>query len=178
LPAAAAAGLAALLGASCVSRVPPGVFRPLVPLMLAGVLVDVLRRKDLGTRHTPHPASRRRRLQSLMGSMAIGFYDGFFGPGTGSFLMLLFIRVHGFDFLHAAAAARLTNVATNLGALAYFGVHGDINWWLGAGLGVCNASGSILGTRSARRHGARFVKLLFIVVVVSLIARTAWNALT
>jgi uncharacterized membrane protein YfcA len=177
LPAAAAAGLAALIGAVCVSRVPSGLLRPLVPVMLAVVLVYVLRHKDLGTHHTPYPASSRRRIQLLAGSFGIGLYDGFFGPGTGSFLMLLFIRVHGFDFLHAAAAARLVNVATNLGALAYFGIHGDVDWMLGVGLGVCNASGSIVGTRTARLHGARFVRILFIAVVVALIAKTAWNAL-
>jgi uncharacterized protein len=177
LAAAAAAGLAAFIGASCVSRVPSQLFRPLVPVLLSVVLVYVLRHKRLGTEHAPREMSRRRALQSLAGCFGIGLYDGFFGPGTGSFLMLLFIRVHGFDFLHAAAAARLVNVATNLGALVYFGAHGDVDWLLGAGLGLCNAAGSVIGTRTARLHGARFVRVLFIAVVVALIARTAWNAL-
>jgi uncharacterized membrane protein YfcA len=176
LPAAAAAGAAALIGASLVSSVPSHLFRPLVPVMLAVVLAYVLWHKDLGVLHSPRPLTRSRRIQALAGIFGIGLYDGFFGPGTGSFLMLLFIRVHGFDFLHASAAARFVNVATNAGALLYFGVHGNVHWALGVGLGACNASGSIVGTRTARKHGARFVRTLFIGVVVALIAKTAWDA--
>jgi uncharacterized membrane protein YfcA len=175
LPAAGLAFLAALAGASLVSTVPVAVFRPLVPIMLVGVLAYVLCRKDLGTVHRPAILSRRRTILASAGISAIGLYDGFFGPGTGSFLMLLFIRVHGFDFLHASAAARLINVATNAGALVYFGVHADIHWALGLCLGLCNASGSIVGIRTARRHGVGFVRIAFIAVVSALIAKTAWD---
>ena len=176
LPGAALACLTSLVGASWVSRVPSHLFRPLVPLMLALVLAYVLWHKNLGALHAPRVLSRRRGAQALAGIAGIGLYDGFFGPGTGSFLMLLFIRVHGFDFLHASAAARFINVATNAGALLFFGVHGDIHWLLGLGLGACNAAGSVMGTRAARKHGARFVRTLFIGVVVALIAKTAWDA--
>ena len=177
LPGAIAACLASLIGASWVSSMPSHLFRPLVPVMLAVVLAYVLWHKDLGVLHAPRELSRSRGVQALAGIFGIGLYDGFFGPGTGSFLMLLFIRVHGFDFLHASAAARFINVATNAGALLYFGVHGDIHWILGMGLGLCNAWGSIMGTRTARKHGARFVRTLFIGVVIALIAKTAWDAL-
>jgi len=175
LPAAGLAFLAALAGASLVSRVPAAVFRPLVPIMLVGVLAYVLCRRDLGAVHRPAVMSRRRTMLAWAGISAIGLYDGFFGPGTGSFLMLLFMRVHGFDFLHASAAARLINVATNAGALVYFGVHADIHWVLGLCLGLCNASGSIAGIKTARRHGVGFVRVLFIAVVSTLIAKTAWD---
>jgi len=175
LPAAGLAFLAALAGASLVSRVPAAVFRPLVPVMLAGVLAYVLCRKDLGAVHRPVVLSRRRTILASAAISAIGLYDGFFGPGTGTFLMLLFVRVHGFDFLNASAAARLINVATNAGALVYFGVHADIHWAVGLCLGVCSASGSIAGIRTARRHGTGFVKIVFIAVVSALIAKTAWD---
>ena len=175
LPAAGLAFLAALAGASLVSRVPAAAFRPMVPIILVGVLAYVLWRKDLGRVHRPALLSRRRAILTSVGISVIGLYDGFFGPGTGSFLMLLFIRVHGFDFLHASAAARLINVATNAGALVYFGVHGEVHWALGLCLGICNASGSIMGIRIARRRGAGFVRILFIAVVSALIAKTAWD---
>src|SRR4029077_1560589 len=102
----------------------------------------------------------------------------FFGPGTGSFLMLLFIRLYGFDFLHASAGARTINVATNAGALLFFGIHGDIHWGLGIALGFCNAVGSVLGAHTAIRHGSKFVRLVFILIVVALIAKTAIDAWT
>jgi uncharacterized membrane protein YfcA len=146
-----------------------------VPIMLVGVLAYALWRKDLGAVHRPAILSRRRSVLASAGIFVIGLYDGFFGPGTGSFLMLLFIRVHGFDFLHASAAARLINVATNAGALVYFGVHAKVHWAMGLCLGICNASGSIAGIRTARRHGVGFVRILFIAVVSALIAKTAWD---
>ena len=133
-PAAAIAFLAALAGASLVSAVSPALFRPLVPIMLGLVLLYVLRHKDLGTHHAPIAFSRRRRHLAWAAVGGIGLYDGFFGPGTGSFFMLLLIRVYGFDFLHASAGARTLNAATNAGALLFFGLHGEIHWLLGIAL--------------------------------------------
>jgi uncharacterized membrane protein YfcA len=148
----------------------------MVPVMLAVVLIYVLSHKDLGSRHAPIEFSRRRNSLALLAIGAAGLYDGFFGPGTGSFLMLLFIRVYGFDFLHASAAARTINVATNAGALLFFGLHGAVHWTLGIALGLCNASGSVLGARTAIRHGSQFVRVMYVTVVVALIAKTALDA--
>ena len=107
---------------------------------------------------------------------AIGFYDGCFGPGTGSFLMLLYIRYYGFDFLNAAAAARVLNSATNVAALAWFGAHGHVLWPTGLAMAAANIAGAQLGTRLALARGTRFVRAAFVVVVATLIARTAWIA--
>jgi uncharacterized protein len=176
LPGAAAAFVAALAGASLVSAVSPALFRPLVPVMLSAVLVYVLWHRDLGVHHVPAALSPRRGIIALAGIALIGFYDGFFGPGTGSFLMLLFIRVYGFDFLHASAAARVINLATNAGALLYFGWHAQVYWGLGLGLGLFNAAGSVVGTRIALKHGSEFVRVLFIAVGIALIVKTARDA--
>jgi uncharacterized membrane protein YfcA len=176
LPAAAVAFLAALAGASLVSAVSPTLFRPLVPIMLTVVLLYVLWHKDLGARHAPIVFSLRRGCLALTALCGIGLYDGFFGPGTGSFLMLLFIRLYGFDFLHASAGARTINVATNAGALLFFGMHGEIHWGLGVALGVCNAAGGVLGAHTAIKHGSKFVRLVYITIVIALIAKTGADA--
>jgi uncharacterized membrane protein YfcA len=178
LPAAAVAFLAALAGASSVSAVSPALFRPLVPIMLTVVLIYVLWQKDMGARHAPVVFSRRRGYVALAAISGIGFYDGFFGPGTGSFLMLLFIRLYGFDFLHASAGARTINVATNAGALLFFGIHGEIQWALGIALGACNATGSVLGAHTAVKHGSGFVRVVFIAIVITLITKTGVDAWT
>ena len=176
LPFATIAFLAALAGASLVSAVSPALFRPLVPVMLTLVLMYVLGHKDLGARHAPFAFSRRRGYVAMAAIGGVGLYDGFFGPGTGSFLMLLFIRLYGFDFLHASVGARTINVATNAGALLFFGIHGEVNWGLGIALGACNAAGSVLGAHTAIRHGSKFVRVVFIAIVVALIAKTAADA--
>jgi uncharacterized protein len=176
LPAAAVAVIAAFAGASLASAVPGALFRPLVPIMLTVVLLYVLWHKNLGAQHTPAVFSLRRSCLALTIIGGIGLYDGFFGPGTGSFLMLLFIRLYGFDFLHASAGARAVNAATNAGALLFFGFHGEIHWALGLALGVCNGAGGLLGAHTAVKHGSRFVRVVFIAIVIALIAKTAADA--
>jgi uncharacterized protein len=176
LPALMVAFLASLAGASLVSAVSPALFRPLVPVMLTAVLAYVLCNKDLGVRHAPVMFSRRRAAVALAAVCCIGFYDGFFGPGTGSFLMLLFIRFYGFDFLHASAGARLVNVSTNAGALLFFGLHAEVHWNLGLALGACNAAGSVLGAHTAIRKGSTFVRGVFIAIVATLIVKTGADA--
>jgi uncharacterized membrane protein YfcA len=176
-PAALVAALASLAGSVTVSHVPAGLFRPLVPVALGAVLAYTLAHKDLGRVHAPRALDRRAAFAGGLAIAAIGFYDGFFGPGTGSFLMLLFVRWYGFDFLNASAAARLVNVATNATSLAWFGLHGRVLWPLGAAMAIANVAGAQLGARTALRRGAGFVRALFIAIVSLLIARTAWDAL-
>jgi uncharacterized membrane protein YfcA len=176
LPAAAVALPAAFLGATLVSLVSAAAFRGLVPVILSIVLLYVLRQKNLGDLHAPFAPSAARRRAALGCSAAIGFYDGFFGPGTGSLLMLMFVRLFGFDFLHASAGARLVNVSTNLGALLYFSLQGRVDWTLGLALGACNTAGSLLGAHTAVKYGSHFVRRVFILVVVTLIVKTAWDA--
>ncbi len=176
LPAAAVAFPAALFGARLATALSPALFRAAVPLILTGVLIYVILNKDLGTRHRPVELSRRRRAAALTGIAAIGAYDGFFGPGTGGFLTLMFVRVYGFDFLNASASARLINVATNAGALLFFGSHGHVRWPLALALGACNIGGSIVGAHTALRRGSGFVRRMFLVIVAMLIVKTAWDA--
>lgn len=176
LPLGCAVSLTGGLGALVATLVPPDVFRPLVPILLIAVLIYLLRRKDLGGEHAPRGFGGRHHLLGALVIAAIGFYDGFFGPGTGSFLMFVFVRIYGFDFLHAAASARVLNVATNAAALVYFGLNGYVMWQVGLGMAICNIAGAIIGARLALRGGSAFVRKVFIVVVVLLILRTAWTA--
>jgi uncharacterized membrane protein YfcA len=149
--------------------------RPLILVLLVAAAIYTFRRKDFGAVHRPAHAGAREMIYASLAGAAIGFYDGFFGPGTGSFLILLFIRFFGFDFLHASAAAKVVNVATNLAALSFFVPNG---YWipvLGLLMAVCNVGGSWLGTHLALKHGSGFVRKIFLFVVVALIARFAWD---
>src|SRR5262249_19107239 len=129
-----------------------------------------------GSRSSAVQLSTARRAAAVALLGVIGFYDGFFGPGTGSFLMLAFIRLHGYDFLQASACARTVNLATNFGALAYFASQAQVFWQVGFVLAACNTAGSIVGTRLALRRGNAFVRRLFIGIVSLLILKTAWDA--
>jgi uncharacterized membrane protein YfcA len=177
LPAAAGAFVAALVGAWIATGIPPAKFRTLVPFLLAGVLLYTLLHKDFGRVHQPRWQGRHGSALAAAGAGAIGLYDGFFGPGTGSFLVFLFVRVFGLDFLHASASAKIVNAAANLAAILLFGVTGQIFWLLGLAMAVCNVAGAQVGSHLAIRHGSSFVRSVFIAVVSCLIAKTAWDAL-
>jgi uncharacterized membrane protein YfcA len=176
LPAVAAAGIGAALGAAAVTLVPNDFLRRLLPLVLAAVLVQTLLQPDLGAVHAPRHAPRQESL--LAGGMAfvLGLYDGFFGPGTGSFLIFLCVRILGYDFLHAVASAKVLNAATNLGAIAVFAGTGHVRWQLIGPMVVANVAGSLLGTHLALRHGAGFIRPVFAAVVAALILKTGYDA--
>lgn len=177
LAAAAGAFVAALAGAWIATRVPPPQFRALVPVLLAAVLVYTLVHRDFGREHRPRRNGRHGRVLAAAGAGVIGLYDGFFGPGTGSFLVFLFVRVFGLDFLHASASAKIVNAAANLAAILLFGLTGQVFWLLGLAMAACNVAGAQIGSHLAIRHGSGFVRAVFIVVVSCLIAKTAWDAL-
>jgi uncharacterized membrane protein YfcA len=174
---AAVALVASVGGARLAAVVSPDLFRPLVPIMLLAVLIYLLRRKDLGADHAPRALTSLDHAAGAALIAGIGLYDGFFGPGTGSFLMLVFVRFYGYDFLHASASARVVNVATNGAALTYFALHGYVLWAIALAMGLCNIAGSLVGTRLALRGGSAFVRKVFIVIVSALILRTAWTAI-
>jgi uncharacterized membrane protein YfcA len=144
--------------------------------MLAAMLLYMMFRPGLGAQHAPKEFAGRHHVLATALIFAIGFYDGFFGPGTGSLLMFVFVRFYGFDYLHASACARVLNVATNGAALSYFAAHGYVYWTLALAMAVCNVFGAALGTRLALRGGSSRVRKIFLIVVSALIVRTAWTA--
>jgi len=175
-PAALAAFCLSFCGAWTVTRVPADFVRTLLPLILLAVAIYTFRKKDLGSVHAPVHSGAAERWWAIGMGGAIGFYDGFFGPGTGSFLIFLFVRFFGFDFLSASAAAKVVNVACNLSALMWFGYSGHLLWQLGLLMAVCQVAGSLVGTRLAIQHGSAFVRKLFLVVVSVLIVKTGVDA--
>ena len=170
-PAAATAFAFSMLGSKTVSILNPNVLRPVVLglLIVAAVYVYVV--KDIGLEHRPlHTRVRGRWLGVLVGAL-LGFYDGFFGPGTGSFLILIFASLFGFEFLVASGSAKVVNCATNLASVIYFVATGKVLYKLAIPMAVCNVMGSIVGTHLAILKGSRFVRVVFLIIVAALIAK-------
>ena len=176
LPAAAAGFVGAMSGAWLVTVISADFLRRLLPFVLLAVLAYTVAKKDLGQHHTPRFAGRAETLAASAIGLVIGFYDGFFGPGTGSFFVFLFVRWLGYDFLNASASAKLLNTATNLAALGLFAWKGHVWWHFALTMAVANVAGSLLGTHMALRHGAGFVRVVFIGVVSALILKTGFDA--
>lgn len=176
LPAAGVGFAAAFGGAWLVTVIAPDFLRKLLPGVLLAVLAYTLVKKDLGRHHTPRLHGRTEVLAACTIGLFVGFYDGFFGPGTGSFLVFLFVRWLGYDFLNASASAKLLNTATNLAALILFTAKGHVWWHFAIVLAIANVTGSVLGTRMALKHGTGFVRVVFIGVVSVLILKTGYDA--
>ena len=176
LPATAAGFGGALGGAWLVTVISPDFLRKALPFVLLAVLLYTLLKKELGRHHAPRFTGHAETLVACVIGGVLGFYDGFFGPGTGSFLVFLLVRWLGYDFLNASASAKLINTATNLAALAVFAWTGHVWWHFALTMAVANVAGSFLGTRLALKHGAGFVRIIFIGVVSALILKTGYDA--
>jgi uncharacterized membrane protein YfcA len=170
-----AMGLPAFLGSAggavLASKIPTSSMRPMVLVLLIIVAIYTWFKPDLGKfenlRHLP-----KRRVQiAVLAGVVIGFYDGIFGPGTGSFLMLILVASLGYAFITASAIAKVVNVATNVGAIMVFGIHGAVIWQIGIILGIANISGAVIGARLAIKGGSTLVRKVFLIVTVALIVK-------
>lgn len=175
LPAAGAAFLFSFMGAAAVAWMPKDVVRPLVLGMLVLVLIYTVARPDFGHVAGARLSAALELKLGLVAGAVLGFYDGFFGPGAGSFMIFAFVHFFRLDFLHASGAAKVVNFATNAAALAYFVPTGHVLWMTGLAMAVFNILGAVMGSRLALRHGSGFVRAVFIVVACILIARLGYD---
>lgn len=180
-------GLAALAGsmggAFFAAGISSEMLRPVIMVVLLGVAAFVMLRPSFGT--APAADADRRRVTRTRTVLAIvlvgggiGFYDGLFGPGTGTFLVLALTAVLHLDLVTASATAKIVNVCTNAGALAMFAYQGTVLWQLGALMAVFNLAGAMFGARMALRKGSEFVRGVLLVVVFSLVAKLGFDQWT
>ena len=160
-----------LVGAVVATHIPARAFDPIVLVALIVVGAYVLLRPSLGEATSLRFAGHRHTVAATATGLAIGFYDGALGPGTGSFFVITLVSLLGYSFLEASAKAKLANWATNLAALCVFVPHGAVVWTVGLVMGVCNLVGGYLGARTAVARGSSFVRVFFVLVVSAFIVR-------
>nr|MBF0684734.1 sulfite exporter TauE/SafE family protein [Pseudomonas sp.] len=177
LPAAISAFIFSFAGAATVSLIPPTILRPLILVLLVLMAIYTFWKKDFGKLHKPSHIGRKESVLAVLLGGAIGFYDGLFGPGTGSFLIFLFIRFFALDFVHASASAKVVNIATNVASLVFFIPTGNVLYLLALPMAVCNVLGALTGTWVAVHKGSGFIRLLFLVLLVILIAKLGYDSL-
>jgi uncharacterized protein len=175
LPAAFTALIFSYLGARIVSFVHSEILRPLILFLLILVAIYTFIRKDFGSEYRPKYHGDRIFYIMIVIAAILGFYDGFFGPGTGSFLIFLFISVLGFDFIRASANAKIINFSTNIAALIYFISTNQVLYKIAILMAIFNVIGSIFGAKMAIVKGSNFVRILFLVVVSGLIVKLAYD---
>ncbi len=176
-PAAAAAFVFSFVGAATVAWLPREVVRPLVLVMMVVVVAYTLLKPDFGRMQGKAPPPEKIRPMALAAGAVLGFYDGFFGPGAGSFMIFAFVGLFGLDFLRASSAAKVVNLTTNAAALAYFVPNGHMLWPVALTMAVFNIAGAQAGARLAIRHGSGFVRVVFLVVSTVLIGKFGYDTL-
>lgn len=162
------------LGAWTLEVTTSSFLKPLAAVLLALVLAFTLLRKDWGQRGRYSGLGKGKRILTAVGAVVLGFYDGFFGPGTGSFLIFTFLLL-GFEFPTAAGNAKVLNLGSNLGALGVFAVLGRVRWDVGLFMGVFMVLGATVGSRLALRGGSRYLRPLFIAVTLGLLGKVIWD---
>lgn len=175
VPMVVAAVVGSAGGAACATLVPASVFRPLVLVLVVVVGAYTLLRPSLGAVQALRFTGARHLAAAAAIGAALGFYDGIFGPGTGSFLTLALVGLLGYAFLQAAAKARIVNLATNLGALVVFVAQGAPLYRLGLAMAACNVVGGRLGALTAIRRGSGFVRVVLLGVLGILVVRLGWD---
>ena len=169
------ASASAFAGSTLLTKVHNDFMKPVLLVVLCGVAIYTFLKKNFG-QHTNKSLSPALQLTySVIIGLVIGFYDGFIGPGTGSFLILAFILLMGIDFLQASASAKMVNLATNTGSIVLFLIKGTIIWSIAIPMAVSNALGGIIGARLAINKGNKFIRIFFLIIVTGTLIRFAFD---
>ena len=163
--------LGSMGGAALASKVPTEQMRVVVLIALIAIFIYTALNPKLG-----HEENQKLDYKvAAIAGLGIGFYDGIFGPGTGTFLMAVLVGALGVGFLSASAIAKFTNVATNLAAIIIFAKAGAILWGIGAALAISNVIGSTIGSQMAIKGGSPLVRKVFLLMTAALIAKVGFD---
>jgi len=171
----AASFIASYFGAKIVSIINPATLKPIILIILIAIAIYTFIKKDLGKVETKQlPLTRQMILGAAIG-LIIGFYDGFFGPGTGSFFVLAFVVILGFEFVQASAYAKIVNCMTNISALIVFIRQGNYIIGIAILMAVFNIAGSVIGSKMALKRGNGFIRVFFLIIVTIMIVRYGYD---
>lgn len=169
--------VSSFVGAACVPLIPKEVLKPFVLVMLVVIAIYTFMKKQFGQVHVQQELTTKMLVLAGIGSVVIGFYDGIFGPGTGSFFIFFFIRYLQVDFLHASALSKIANFMTNFAALSFFIPTGHVLFTIGFCMAAANIVGALVGVRVALKYGSGFIRILFLILVSILIVRLSYQIL-
>ena len=156
--------IGSVLGVKAVLLMDESFLQPLVLILVLAIGIYTFFSKSLGEKDNFKGFTRKNLLLSVIFGFSLGFYDGFFGPGTGSFLVFGFISILGFDFLKASANAKVLNFISNISALITFAISGNISYTVGIPVSIFMIIGAKVGTKLAISKGSRLIRPIFIVM--------------
>ncbi len=169
------AGLSSFIGAKIVSYINVNTLKPFILIVLIVIAIYTFLKKNLGAVQTKKLSFEKQLIYGSLIGIVVGFYDGFFGPGTGSFFVLGFVLIIGFEFVQASAYAKIINCMTNISALIVFIKQGNYLLEIAIIMSLCNMMGNFIGTRIALKKGNAFVRTIFLVIVTLMILRYSYD---
>lgn len=176
VPAIFSAFIFSFFGAYVVTIVSSEIIKPIFTVMLFGIFLVTIRNKSFGlVDHDPSIVIPFWKPM-LIGAL-VGFYDGFFGPGTGSLLIIAFVGILGLTFVQGSAYAKIINLTTNIAAILLFSLKGEFLWVYAFPMMIFNIGGALLGVKLALLKGNEFVRFLLRVIVFLTIMKLAWDVL-
>ena len=167
--------IASYFGAKIVSIINPATLKPIILVILIAIAIYTFIKKDLGKIETKQLTLSRQLISGAAIGLVIGFYDGFFGPGTGSFFVLAFVVILGFEFVQASAYAKIVNCMTNISALIVFVRQGNYIIGIAILMAIFNITGSIIGSKMALKRGNSFIRIFFLGIVTIMILRYGYD---
>jgi hypothetical protein len=167
--------IASFFGAKTLHYFDSNSLKPLILIILVIIAIYTFLKKDLGSVQTKELTQKKQMVLGSILGLTIGFYDGFFGPGTGSFLMLGFVVLLGFEFVQASAYSKFINCIANIAALVVFIRNGNYIVEFAIIMAICNVAGNFIGSRTALKRGNGFVRVFFLIIVSMLILRFGYD---
>jgi uncharacterized membrane protein YfcA len=165
----------AFLGSTLLTYMSNDFMKPLLLVILSLLFIYTYVNKNFGMHSDKSHSPMQQLFYAVLISFIIGFYDGFIGPGTGSFLVMAFVIILGFDFLQASANAKMVNLATNFGSICLFIIKGKIIWMIAIPMAICNSLGGYIGAKLAINKGNKFIRIFFLVIVLGTLVRFAYD---
>lgn len=165
----------AFAGSALLTYMSNDFMKPLLLFILSLLAIYTYAKKNFGQHIEKEMTKRAQITNAVLISFIVGMYDGFIGPGTGSFFVVAFIALMGFDFLHASANAKMVNLSTNFGSIVLFIIKGKIIWAIAIPMAICNAVGGWVGAKLAINKGNGFIRIFFLVVVIGTLIRFAYD---
>lgn len=168
--------LGAALGVRTVLSVNEQFLNLLIVVMIFVVALYTTFKKDFGTENRFKGLTRGKVLSGMIFAFVLGFYDGFFGPGTGAFLIFLFISIFGYDFTLAAGNGKILNFTSNIVSLILFAIGGKIVYLAGIPMAISMIFGAYVGTHIAISNGAKVIRPIFVTIAIALIVKLIYQA--
>jgi uncharacterized membrane protein YfcA len=166
---------ASFAGSQLLTIVSNSFMKPVLLVVLTAVAIYTFTKKNFGQHQEKDHSPKKELSYAILISLVLGFYDGFIGPGAGSFLILAFVSLLGLDFLHASAHAKLVNLATNLGSITLFLIKGKIMWMVALPMAVSNGVGGAIGANLAIAKGNKFIRVFFLFIVIAMLLRFMYD---